>query len=205
MHIRIRLITYVWMLLCLLATACTSIGFELPQGPQGPDGKSAYDLWKEEVEAGRINWPGDRTTPADFFVFVKGEKGDRGADGLSAYELWKQLIAQGTVANPHDGSQTWPASKNSEADFWDFISGRDGQTPHVGSNGNWFIGATDTGVKATGRDGRDGRDGLDGKDGLSAYEQWRRQGRTVPLRRYERKLVGGNDRHRRGCERQGRT
>ena len=70
MHIRIRLITYVWMLLCLLATACTSIGFELPQGPQGPDGKSAYDLWKEEVEAGRINWPGDRTTPADFFVFV---------------------------------------------------------------------------------------------------------------------------------------
>ena len=173
MHIRIRLITYGWMLLCLLATACTSIGFELPQGPQGPDGKSAYDLWKEEVEAGRINWPGDRTTPADFFVFVKGEKGDRGADGQSAYELWKQLIAQGTVANPHDGSQTWPASKNSEADFWDFISGRDGQTPHVGSNGNWFIGATDTGVKATGRDGRDGRDGLDGKDGLSAYEQWR--------------------------------
>lgn len=173
MHIRIRLITYVWMLLCLLATACTSIGFELPQGPQGPDGKSAYDLWKEEVEAGRIDWPGDRTTPADFFVFVKGEKGDRGADGQSAYELWKQLIAQGTVANPHDGSQTWPASKNSEADFWDFISGRDGQTPHVGSNGNWFIGATDTGVKATGRDGRDGRDGLDGKDGLSAYEQWR--------------------------------
>ena len=173
MHIRIRLITYVWMLLCLLATACTSIGFELPQGPQGPDGKSAYDLWKEEVEAGRIDWPGDRTTPADFFVFVKGEKGDRGADGQSSYELWKQLIAQGTVANPHDGSQTWPASKNSEADFWDFISGRDGQTPHVGSNGNWFIGATDTGVKATGRDGRDGRDGLDGKDGLSAYEQWR--------------------------------
>ena len=165
MHIRIRLITYVWTLLCLLATACTSIGFELPQGPQGPDGKSAYDLWKEEVEAGRINWPGDRTTPADFFVFVKGEKGDRGADGQSAYELWKQLIAQGTVANPHDGSQTWPASKNSEADFWDFISGRDGQTPHVGSNGNWFIGATDTGVKATGRDGRDGRDGADGKDG----------------------------------------
>lgn len=165
MHIRIRLITYGWMLLCLLATACTSIGFELPQGPQGPDGKSAYDLWKEEVEAGRIDWPGDRTTPADFFVFVKGEKGDRGADGQSAYELWKQLIAQGTVANPHDGSQTWPASKNSEADFWDFISGRDGQTPHVGSNGNWFIGATDTGVKATGRDGRDGRDGLDGKDG----------------------------------------
>lgn len=53
MHIRIRLITYGWMLLCLLATACTSIGFELPQGPQGPDGKSAYDLWKEEVEAGQ--------------------------------------------------------------------------------------------------------------------------------------------------------
>ena len=34
--------------------------------------------------------------------------------------------------------------------------GADGQTPHIGENGNWWIGDTDTGVKAAGDDGKDG-------------------------------------------------
>ena len=32
-------------------------------------------------------------------------------------------------------------------------AGSDGLTPHIGSNGNWWIGTTDTGVKAAGSDG----------------------------------------------------
>lgn len=32
-------------------------------------------------------------------------------------------------------------------------TGDDGITPHIGGNGNWYIGDTDTGVKATGKDG----------------------------------------------------
>ena len=36
-------------------------------------------------------------------------------------------------------------------------SGTDGITPHIGANGNWWIGDTDTGVKAEGKDGKDGR------------------------------------------------
>ena len=32
----------------------------------------------------------------------------------------------------------------------------DGLTPHIGANGNWWIGTTDTGVKAAGTDGVDG-------------------------------------------------
>lgn len=31
--------------------------------------------------------------------------------------------------------------------------GKDGNTPFIGENGNWWIGTTDTGVKATGVDG----------------------------------------------------
>ena len=31
--------------------------------------------------------------------------------------------------------------------------GKDGITPHIGENGNWYIGETDTGVKAQGEDG----------------------------------------------------
>jgi hypothetical protein len=33
--------------------------------------------------------------------------------------------------------------------------GETGITPHIGSNGNWFIGTTDTGVLARGENGLD--------------------------------------------------
>lgn len=33
-------------------------------------------------------------------------------------------------------------------------NGADGQTPYIGTNGNWWIGTTDTGVKAAGSDGQ---------------------------------------------------
>ena len=43
--------------------------------------------------------------------------------------------------------------------------GKDGNTPFIGENGNWWIGETDTGVKAAGIDGTDGVDGTDGEKG----------------------------------------
>ena len=43
--------------------------------------------------------------------------------------------------------------------------GVDGITPHIGENGNWWIGDVDTGVKAAGQDGVDGKDGANGKNG----------------------------------------
>ncbi len=45
--------------------------------------------------------------------------------------------------------------------------GVDGKTPFIGDNGNWWIGTTDTGVRAGGKDGTDGKDGADGKDGTN--------------------------------------
>lgn len=45
-------------------------------------------------------------------------------------------------------------------------SGKDGQTPFIGTNGNWWIGTTDTGVPAKGKDGSDGKDGENGMDGV---------------------------------------
>lgn len=33
------------------------------------------------------------------------------------------------------------------------LKGKDGLTPYIGANGNWWIGTTDTGVKAEGKDG----------------------------------------------------
>ena len=43
--------------------------------------------------------------------------------------------------------------------------GKDGKTPFIGENGNWWIGETDTGVKAAGTDGKDGIDGEKGDKG----------------------------------------
>lgn len=39
------------------------------------------------------------------------------------------------------------------------VHGKDGLTPYIGENGNWWIGETDTGVKAAGQDGADGANG----------------------------------------------
>lgn len=47
--------------------------------------------------------------------------------------------------------------------------GADGITPHIGSNGNWYLGTKDTGVNAEGSDGKDGTNGKDGADGLTPY------------------------------------
>ena len=42
--------------------------------------------------------------------------------------------------------------------------------PHIGDNGNWFIGDTDTGVKAAGENGKDGVDGKDGANGTNGKD-----------------------------------
>lgn len=43
--------------------------------------------------------------------------------------------------------------------------GKDGATPHIGSNGNWWIGEQDTGVSATGPKGDAGQQGPQGEPG----------------------------------------
>ena len=45
------------------------------------------------------------------------------------------------------------------------VKGEDGVTPHIGENGNWFIGETDTGVPATGAQGPQGDKGDTGAQG----------------------------------------
>ena len=61
--------------------------------------------------------------------------------------------------------------------------GKNGKTPFIGENGNWWIGETDTGIKAEGTDGKDGINGIDGTDGkeieiqkTDLYIQWRYKG-----------------------------
>lgn len=55
---------------------------------------------------------------------TNGANGANGANGKSAYELWKEYIASGEVDNPHKPDQKWPADRNKQTDFWDFLTGR---------------------------------------------------------------------------------
>ena len=53
-------------------------------------------------------------------------------------------------------------------DWLDSIRGKDGKdglTPNIGYNGNWWIGNVDTGVPAIGKDGQDGKPGEQGPQG----------------------------------------
>lgn len=54
---------------------------------------------------------------------IKGDKGDKGKDGTMTFS---------------DLTEEQKASLN----------GKDGLTPFIGANGNWWIGETDTGIKA---------------------------------------------------------
>ena len=72
----------------------------------------------------------------------------------------------------YDSGITWK-SLGVKATGEDGKDGTDGLTPTIGENGNWWIGDTDTGVKAAasdGRDGADGKDGVDGKDGANGKD-----------------------------------
>lgn len=59
----------------------------------------------------------------------------KGQDGKSAYEI--------AVQNGYSGS---------EQDWISSLVGKPGDTPYIGKNGNWFVGAVDTGVTATEND-----------------------------------------------------
>ena len=133
-------------------------------GPQG-----------EKGDRGIMGSKGD---PGD-----KGDKGDPGAPGQDGQtphigengNWWIGDQDTGIAATGAQGEKGDKGDKGDTGDKGDKgdpgAAGQDGQTPHIGQNGNWWIGQTDTGVAATGAagaNGQDGKNGADGKDGKDA-------------------------------------
>ena len=151
--------------LCITTFSCSNeLHMLFPEGPEGPAGKSAYEVWVDEVNGGNIDWPKDRTDVNNFFLYLKGEDGK---DGQSAYEIWIEEVEKG-LENPHNPGTDWPKDETELNDFWYYLSGADGKdgvTPNIGDNGNWWVNGEDTGISAQGPKGEDGEDGEDGKDG----------------------------------------
>jgi collagen-like protein sclZ.3 len=77
-----------------------------PQGPKGDtgedgvdgvDGKSAYQIWLDNGNAGSVN---------DFLESLKGPKGDKGEDGVGSSKLKDATVTDGTlVITKEDGSE----------------------------------------------------------------------------------------------------
>ena len=59
-----------------------------------------------------------------------------------------------------DGETFQQKFNNGELKGQDGVSGTDGITPHIGDNGNWFIGDTDTNKSSQGTNGVNGNDGV---------------------------------------------
>lgn len=82
-----------------------------------------------------------------------GEKGDPGATGPAG--------PQGPAGVP--GKDGAPGKDGVDGKPGD--AGTDGITPHIGDNGNWYIGSTDTGKPSRGATGTPGKDGAKGAPG----------------------------------------
>lgn len=157
-------------------------------GTDGATGKSAYEIAKEN---------GCTLSEAEWLASLKGADGQNGSNGKSAYEIaleaglttaateaeWLDSLKGATGAAGQDGrdgkdGKDGVNGKDGIAGK-DGIDGKDGDTPSIGTNGNWWIGTTDTGVKAAGPQGEQGlkgdkgdkgETGAQGANGRSAYE-----------------------------------
>ena len=161
-----------------VSTLETLIGPPGPQGPKGDPGdsytvkglyttlsalQSAHptgsegDAWFVGTSDSNVvyQWDVDQSAWVNVGALKgpKGDKGDKGAAFTYADFTAEQLAALkgekgDTGATGPQGKQGIQGPQGSPG-----TDGADGVTPHIGGNGNWFIGDTDTGVAATGLDG----------------------------------------------------
>lgn len=80
-------------------------------------------------------------------------------------------VSDGYIQYSTDGGSTWTnliaVADLKGADGKPGAAGADGITPTIGPNGNWFLGATDTGKPSRGATGAPGKGGADGKPGAA--------------------------------------
>ena len=114
----------------------------------------------EETDPTVPEWAKAKTKPA----YSAAEVGAISQSDLQA--ATDAALAQAKASGAFDGA-TGPAGPQGPAGApgKDGTAGADGITPHIGDNGNWYIGSTDTGKPSRGVAGAKGSDGANGKDG----------------------------------------
>ena len=101
---------------------------------------------------------------------IRGEKGADGKDGVGVKEVTvgDDGYLYVTYTNSDD-AQKIAYIKGDKGDKGD--AGADGKTPYI-LNGTWWIGETNTGIKAEGEDGTNGTNGTNGKDGVGVVDSY---------------------------------
>lgn len=123
-------------------------GLTGPQGPQGPAGKDGAVSFEELTEEQKVTLKGDKGDKGD--TGPQGEQGPKGPAGETGPQGPEG--PQGPKGDKGDAGETGatgetgPEGPQGETG----PAGKDGLTPYIGDNGNWWIGDTDTGVKASG-------------------------------------------------------
>lgn len=128
------------------------------KGDPGEDGREV-ELQKNGTS---IQWRYKGETEWKDLVALSDIAGSDGADGKQV-EL---RVEGGYIQWKYDADSDWQnlialsALQGIKGD-----PGEDGDTPYIGDNGNWWIGTTDTGIKAAGANGANGQNGTNGKNG----------------------------------------
>jgi len=156
-------------------------------GKDGADGKDGINAKNIEVQRAEsyIQWryEGDEWQNLVAIADITGPTGQKGADGANG-KTPEFRVSENTLQWRYTGDEIWlnlydlTALKGADGrDGADGKNGKDGtngqngsdgvdgNTPFIGENGNWWIGTTDTGVKAAGVDGEKGDKGDIGEKG----------------------------------------
>ena len=114
-------------------------------GAVGADGVGIANIEKTSSDGNVDTYTITLTNGTTYtFTVTNGTNGTDGKDGKDG-------------TNGKDGVDGKDGTNGTNGvDGKDGANGTDGQTPYIGENGNWWIGDTDTGVKAAGDDGKDG-------------------------------------------------
>lgn len=124
-------------------------------GKDGVDGKDGIDGADGITPSLRINsttneWEvsyDSGTTWTSLGILATGSNGTNGVDGING----KDGVNGENGSDGKDGSNGKDGTDGVNGK--DGKDGKDGLTPFIGKNGNWWIGDTDTGVKAAADDG----------------------------------------------------
>ena len=144
-------------------------------GKDGANGKDGINAKSIEVQraATHIQWryAGDEWQNLVAIVDITGPAGQSGKGGANG-KTPEIRVNENTLQWRYTGDEIWlnlydlSVLKGLDGkDGTDGATGKDGKTPFIGENGNWWIGETDTGVKAAGVDGEKGDKGDPGEKG----------------------------------------
>ena len=162
-------------------------------GVNGKDGVDAKNIEVQRAET-HIQWryEGDEWQNLVAIADIEGPAGQNGKDGANGKTpefrvneniLQWRYVGDEIWLNLYDLTALKGADGRDGVDGKDGINGKDGaagkdgtngqngrdgkdgNTPFIGENGNWWIGETDTGVKAAGVDGEKGDKGDPGQNG----------------------------------------